>query len=313
MNYQANDRIRIALIGAGGMGNGDVRDALLNAGVEFVGAADIYDSRLDRIKEVYGAGVFTTRDYREMLNRSDVDAVIVATPDHLHARVSIDALNAGKDVYCEKPMVQTIDEGHQVIEASAKNPSRIFMVGSQYASALSFAKIRALLKSGRDRRVEPRGKLARPQHSVGRVAVFDSADASPRTSTGTASSRTRRSARSSRSGCSAGATIRTTARRSPAISSSISSPACTRPLRSRVQSASTPLAAALLEGRPRRAGHDVRHHRVSEVGHASRVHLRHARELQVVGAAGAVRLQVRRQRGHHHDRYPERDTVAQDA
>jgi len=148
MNYQANDRIRIALIGAGGMGNGDVRDALLNPGVEFVGAADIYDSRLERIREVYGAQTFTTRDYREILSRSDVDAVIVATPDHLHARISIDALNAGKDVYCEKPMVQTIDEGHQVMAASAKNSSRIFMVGSQYASALAFAKIRSLLKSG---------------------------------------------------------------------------------------------------------------------------------------------------------------------
>lgn len=148
MNYQANDRIRIALIGAGGMGNGDVRDALLNPGIEFVGAADVYDSRLTRIREVYGNGVITTRDYREILSRSDVDAVIVATPDHLHARISIDALNAGKDVYCEKPMVQTIAEGHQVIEASRKNPSRIFMVGSQYASATSFAKIRQLLKQG---------------------------------------------------------------------------------------------------------------------------------------------------------------------
>lgn len=143
----ANDKIGIALIGAGGMGNGDVRDALLNPGVHLVAAADIYDGRLTRIKEVHGSHVFTTRDYREILARRDVDAVIVATPDHLHATVSIDALNAGKDVYCEKPMVQKLEEGKRVIEAEKKS-GRIFQVGSQYASALSFHKISQLLKSG---------------------------------------------------------------------------------------------------------------------------------------------------------------------
>jgi predicted dehydrogenase len=143
----ANSKIRIALIGAGGMGNGDVQDALAVGGVELVAAADIYQGRLDRIKEVHGAHVFTTRDYREILTRSDVDAVIIATPDHWHARISIDALNAGKDVYCEKPMIQKIDEGRPVIEAHKKS-GRIFQVGSQYASALSFHKINQLLKSG---------------------------------------------------------------------------------------------------------------------------------------------------------------------
>ncbi|MBA3972957.1 MAG: oxidoreductase [Candidatus Solibacter sp.] len=143
----ANNKIRIALIGAGGMGNGDVQDALTVGGVELVAAADIYQGRLDRIKEIHGAHVFTTRDYREILTRSDVDAVIIATPDHWHARISTDALNAGKDVYCEKPMIQKIEEGRQVIDAHKKS-NRIFQVGSQYASALSFHKINQLLKSG---------------------------------------------------------------------------------------------------------------------------------------------------------------------
>jgi predicted dehydrogenase len=142
-----NDRIRIAIIGAGGMGNGDVRDALLNEGVELTAAADIYDGRLTRIREVYGDKVFTTRDYKEVLQRPDVDAVIIATPDHLHATISIDALNAGKDVYCEKPMVQKVEEGPRVIETARKS-GRILQVGSQYASALSFEKIRELLRSG---------------------------------------------------------------------------------------------------------------------------------------------------------------------
>lgn len=144
---QANSKIRIAIIGAGGMGQGDVRDALLNEGVELAAAADIFDSRLTRIREQYGDGVFTTRDYKEVLQRKDIDAVIIATPDHWHARISIDAMNAGKDVYCEKPMVQKIEEGYQVIEAQ-KRTGRIFQVGSQYASAHSFLKIRQLLQQG---------------------------------------------------------------------------------------------------------------------------------------------------------------------
>ncbi len=146
MAYSANDTIQIALIGSGGMGQGDVRDALLNEGVRVVAAADVYDSRLKKMQETY-PGIFTARDYREVLARKDVDAVIIATPDHWHARISIDALEAGKDVYCEKPMVQKIEEGKAVIEAHRRS-RRIFQVGSQYASALSFHKIGELMRAG---------------------------------------------------------------------------------------------------------------------------------------------------------------------
>jgi predicted dehydrogenase len=146
MNYAANDQLQIALIGSGGMGQGDVRDALANPGVKIVAAADIYDGRRKRMEENY-PGIFTTRDYREVLARPDVDAVIIATPDHWHSRISIAALEAGKDVYCEKPMVQQLDEGKQVMAAHKKS-GRIFQVGSQYASAPSFGKIRALIESG---------------------------------------------------------------------------------------------------------------------------------------------------------------------
>jgi predicted dehydrogenase len=146
MAYAANDNINIALIGSGGMGQGDVQDALRNPGVKIVAAADIYDGRRKRMEEEY-PGIFTTRDYREVLARKDVDAVIVATPDHWHARISIDAMNAGKDVYCEKPMIQKIEDGKLVIAAQKKS-GRIFQVGSQYASAHSFQKIRELLEQG---------------------------------------------------------------------------------------------------------------------------------------------------------------------
>ncbi len=142
----ANNKIRVAVIGPGGMGQGDARDASIVPGVEIVAAADIYDSRLDRMKETY-PGIATTRDYRELIARRDIDAVIIATPDHWHARISIDALAAGMDVFCEKPMVQRIEDGKRVIEAWKKS-GRIFQMGSQYASALAFQKIRQMLAAG---------------------------------------------------------------------------------------------------------------------------------------------------------------------
>src|SRR4051812_27824478 len=116
-----NDNIQIALIGAGGMGQGDTKYAVNIPGVKLVAAADIYDGRLARIKEVYGDDVFTTRDYRQVLARPDIDAVIIATPDHWHATITKDALAARKDVYCEKPMVKKISEGREVVEAHKKS------------------------------------------------------------------------------------------------------------------------------------------------------------------------------------------------
>jgi predicted dehydrogenase len=143
----ANDRIHIALVGAGGMGSGDTRYQLSFPGVELVAVCDVYDGRLTRAREIWGAHVFTTRDYREVLARKDVDAVIVATPDHWHSRITIDALDAGKDVYCEKPMVQHVEEGKAVIAAQQRS-GRILQVGSQYVSSLVYQKARDLLHSG---------------------------------------------------------------------------------------------------------------------------------------------------------------------
>lgn len=142
-----NDRIRYALIGAGGQGQYDTRNALSLGGAELVAAADVYDGRLKRVKELFGDHVFTTRDYREVLARGDVDAVIIATPDHWHSAISIDALNAGKDVYCEKPMVQKLEQGKAVIEAQKKT-GRVFQVGSQRVSSVVYAKAKELLHAG---------------------------------------------------------------------------------------------------------------------------------------------------------------------
>ena len=143
----ANDRIRIALIGAGGMGSGDTRYELSYPGVELAAVCDIYDGRLTRAKENWGNHIFTTRDYREVLARKDVDTVIIATPDHWHSRITIDALDAGKDVYCEKPMVHYVKEGKDVIAAQQRS-GRILQIGSQYVSSLVYQKARELLQAG---------------------------------------------------------------------------------------------------------------------------------------------------------------------
>ncbi len=142
----ANDRIQIALIGAGGQGMADAHASLAN-GAKLVAVADVYDGRLTRSKELWGGDLFTTRDYREVLARADVDAIIIGTPDHWHQRISVDALNAGKSVYCEKPMVQRLSDGHDVIDAARKS-GRIFQVGSQRVSSIVYQKAQDLLSQG---------------------------------------------------------------------------------------------------------------------------------------------------------------------
>ncbi|MFM1794677.1 MAG: hypothetical protein RL642_1062, partial [Bacteroidota bacterium] len=143
----AVDKIRIGLIGAGIIGHYDTDTALRVPGVEIVAACDLYQGRLDYAKEKWGNGLFTTRDYREILNRKDIDAVLICTPDHWHQRIAIDALNAGKHVYCEKPMVQKIEQGYGIIEAQKKS-KKVFQVGSQRASALAILEANKVLKSG---------------------------------------------------------------------------------------------------------------------------------------------------------------------
>lgn len=145
--YSPNDNIQIALIGAGGMGQGDTRLATSIPGVKLIAAADCYDGRLQHMKEVYGPSTFTTRNYQEIVARKDIDAVIIGTPDHWHSRISIDCLNAGKNVYCEKPMVHAIEEGKTVINAQHQS-NKVFQVGSQYRSSLMYQKARELYKSG---------------------------------------------------------------------------------------------------------------------------------------------------------------------
>ncbi|WP_026768486.1 Gfo/Idh/MocA family protein [Asinibacterium sp. OR53] len=145
--YGANDKINLALIGAGGMGSSDTNTALKVPGVKLVAVCDLYDGRLNDAKTKWGKDLFTTKHYKDILNRSDVDAVIIGTPDHWHKQISIDAMAAGKHVYCEKPMVHGVDEGPAVIAAQQKY-NRVFQVGSQGLASLGNEKARELLKDG---------------------------------------------------------------------------------------------------------------------------------------------------------------------
>ena len=143
----ANDHIQIALIGAGGQGQGDTKTAVQVPGVKLVAVADCYDGRLDRSKELWGQDIFTTRDYNEILARKDIDAVIIGTPDHWHKQASVDAMKAGKDVYCEKPMIHLYADGPEMIE-TARKTNRIIQVGSQRVSSIVYTKAKELLASG---------------------------------------------------------------------------------------------------------------------------------------------------------------------
>ncbi len=148
----ANDRINMSIIGTGGIGTARLRLYLERCvqehNIEVVAISDVYSKRRDRARELAGldeGDVYT--DYRELLARPDVDAVEIATPDHWHARMALDALAAGKDVYLQKPMTYTVEEAREVADAAAKS-DRILQVGSQGLSAPSTHKAKELIDKG---------------------------------------------------------------------------------------------------------------------------------------------------------------------
>jgi predicted dehydrogenase len=145
--FSANDQVNVAVIGMGIMGFNNAEWTVQVPGVKLVGVADLYTGRLDHAKEVYGKDLFVTKSYQEILDRKDIDAVIVATSDHWHDRISIEAMNKGKHVYCEKPMVHQLEEGAAVI-AAQKKTGKVFQVGSQRVSSIVTQKAKEVFESG---------------------------------------------------------------------------------------------------------------------------------------------------------------------
>ncbi len=143
----ANDKVRIGVIGYGVQGHFDLRTALKVPGVELAAICDLYTGRLENAKEQYGKELFTTTNYKDILDKKDIDAVLICTHDVWHARIALDALAKGKHVYCEKPMVYKIAEGYPVM-AAAKKSGKVFQVGSQRVSSIGYAKAKELLAAG---------------------------------------------------------------------------------------------------------------------------------------------------------------------
>lgn len=145
--FSANDKIRIGLIGSGIIGHYDTDTALKVPGVELAAVCDLYEGRRIRAKEKWGDQVFTTVDFRELLAKKDIDAVLICTPDFWHDHIAIAAMNAGKHVYCEKPMVHHIQEGQAVIDTQKKT-GKVFQVGSQWASNAAVLKAKEYFEQG---------------------------------------------------------------------------------------------------------------------------------------------------------------------
>ena len=176
----SNDKIRVAVIGFGIQGHGDLSTALKVPGVELAAVCDLYTGRLDNAKEIYGNSIFTTRNYHEILDRSDVDAIILATSDHWHARITKEALKKGKAVYCEKPMVHKIAEGMGVIEAHRAS-NKTMQVGSQRVSSIVYAKAKELYKSGEIGKLNMVNAVYDRQSAIGAWEYTIPLDASPGT------------------------------------------------------------------------------------------------------------------------------------
>jgi len=143
-----SDTVRFASIGTGVRGCELLEATLRVPGVECVAVCDLYDGRHDAAREAIKKDIPATRIYREILDRKDVDAVIVAVTDHNHRRIVEDACAAGKDVYCEKPMSHTVQDGFAMVEAAQKN-KRMIQIGSQRVSSILYAKAKEIYDSGK--------------------------------------------------------------------------------------------------------------------------------------------------------------------
>jgi len=172
MMLGANDRIRFGLIGTGGMGTGHLNSLLGRSkddNIQVGGVCDVYQRRVNRSLAACGNAGHKAEgclDYRKLLDNKDIDAVLIATPDHWHSKISIDAMDAGKHVYCEKPMTLTVEQAIEVRNAVRKN-KKVFQVGPNYTAEDQFWKARDIIRDGRI------GKVTWAQGSYNRNTTQD--------------------------------------------------------------------------------------------------------------------------------------------
>jgi predicted dehydrogenase len=143
----ANDRVTVGQIGLGARGYYEVTITSKNPGADLAAVCDVYRPLANLTRQKVGGNCEAYTDFRRILERKDIDAVFVSTPDHWHAPISILACQAGKDVYCEKPLSHTVEEGRRMVQAARKY-NRVMQVGSQQRSAPHFAKCAELVQSG---------------------------------------------------------------------------------------------------------------------------------------------------------------------
>ncbi len=143
----ANDRVRMGLIGSGGRGREDWDTFLKQPEVEPVAVCDVYEPFLQKGLEMAAGKAKPFHDFRKLLEQKDIDAVIVGTPDHWHALMTIAACEAGKDVYCEKPLSLVASEGRKMVAAARKN-NRVVQTGSQQRSGSHYAAAVKLIQDG---------------------------------------------------------------------------------------------------------------------------------------------------------------------
>lgn len=142
--WGANERLRVGVIGTGGRGQ-LLASEFKELGAEVVAVCDVYEPHLEAGLKAASTGARAFKDYRKLLELKDLDAVVIATPDHWHARMAIDAVEAGKDVYLEKPMAHTIEEAFAIVEATRRT-RRIVQIGTQRRSYELFLRARECMQ-----------------------------------------------------------------------------------------------------------------------------------------------------------------------
>jgi predicted dehydrogenase len=144
----ANEALRVAVIGSGGRARQLMRALVKVPDVRIAAVCDVWDVALAEGRKLAADGAFTTKRYQDVLDRKDIDAVLIGTPDHWHAPLTVAACQAGKDVYVEKPLTHAFGEGRAVVEAQNKH-NRVVQVGTQQRSMPQYHKVREMVRAGR--------------------------------------------------------------------------------------------------------------------------------------------------------------------